>query len=219
MQMATRPGWCLGMMGTRRRRLGNLVGHAKGADDLSSMSRWVAEQFDLEFCWDDIAWLRKLWPGKLILKGILDVEDARVAAGTGADAVVVSNHGGRQLDGAPSSISKLSAIVDAVGDRIEVHFDGGIRSGQDVFRALALGAHAAHIGRAYVYGLGAMGEEGVTTALSIIASELGVTMALCGERQIADIGPHNLEDFDARLLRPSAMHRSNTLPPDNGGLP
>ncbi|RYE10105.1 MAG: alpha-hydroxy-acid oxidizing protein [Hyphomicrobiales bacterium] len=195
LQLASRPAWCFDMLRTRRHRLGNLVGHAKGADDLTSMAQWVASQFDLEFCWDDIAFIRERWKGKLILKGVLDAEDARLAAATGADAIVVSNHGGRQLDGAPSSISKLASIAEAVGDRIEVQVDGGITSGQDVFRALALGAKGAYIGRAFLYGLGALGEAGVTRALDIIASELDTTMALCGERSIADIGRHNLEGY------------------------
>jgi L-lactate dehydrogenase (cytochrome) len=207
-QMASRPLWCWQMLKTRHRRLGNLVGHAPGAKNLRSMSEWVAKQFDLEFSWDDIEWLRQIWPGKMILKGVMDAEDGRLAAATGADAIVVSNHGGRQLDGCPSSISKLPSIVEAVADKVEVHFDGGIRSGQDVFRALALGAHAVHIGRPYVYGLGAMGGKGVTRALEIIASELDVTMALCGERTIADIGPHNLDGDDV----PSVFNRERTSP-------
>jgi L-lactate dehydrogenase (cytochrome) len=193
LQLALRPRWCAGMLRTHRHRLGNLVGHAKGADDLTSMSAWVADQFDLEFSWDDLAWVRSRWPGKLILKGIMDADDARLAASTGADAIIVSNHGGRQLDGAPSTISKLPLIVEAVGDRIEVHMDGGIRSGQDVFRALALGARGTYIGRPFLYGLGALGKAGVSLALSIIARELDTTMALCGLRGIAEIGPHNLE--------------------------
>jgi len=192
-QLVSRPRWCLDMLRTRRRRLGNLVGYAKGAENLTSMSEWVASQFDLDFTWKDLDFIRRRWPGKLILKGVLDPEDARLAAETGADAVVVSNHGGRQLDGAPASIRKLPQVVEAVGDRIEVHFDGGIRSGQDVFRALALGAHGTYIGRAYLYGLGAMGEAGVHRALSIIANELDITMALCGERQVTDVGSHNLD--------------------------
>lgn len=193
LQLALRPRWCARMLSTRRHRLGNLVGHAKGADDLTSMSAWVADQFDLEFSWDDLAWIRHRWPGKLILKGIMDADDARLAAATGADAVIVSNHGGRQLDGAASTISKLPSIVDAVGDRIEVHMDGGIRSGQDVFRALALGARGTYIGRPFLYGLGALGEAGVRRALEIIAAELDTTMALCGERDVTAIGLHNLE--------------------------
>jgi L-lactate dehydrogenase (cytochrome) len=201
LQLAARPRWCLGMLGARSRRLGNLVGHAEGAKDLTSMSAWVAGQFDLEFCWDDIAWLRQHWGGTLILKGIMTAEDAREAAATGADAIVVSNHGGRQLDGAPSTLSVLPGIVDAVGDRLEVQVDGGIRSGQDVFRALALGARGTYVGRPYVYGLGAMGEAGVRRALDIIATELDVTMALCAERMVASIGPHNLEIPDDRFGR------------------
>jgi L-lactate dehydrogenase (cytochrome) len=201
MQMMARPRWCFEMLGTRHRRLGNIVGHAKGADDLRSMSDWVASQFDLEFSWTDIAWLRSKWRGKLILKGIMDAEDASFAVDTGADAIIVSNHGGRQLDGAPSTISKLPSIADAVGDRIEVHLDGGIRSGQDVFRALALGARGVYIGRPYIYGLGAMGQAGVERALKIIAAELDVTMALCGERLVADVGPHNLEQYPPQPAR------------------
>ncbi len=183
-QMATRPMWCLRMAGTKRRSFGNIVGHAKNVSDLSSLSSWTAEQFDPKLSWDDVAWIKKQWGGKLILKGILDVEDARAAAETGADAIVVSNHGGRQLDGAPSSISMLGRIVDAVGDKIEVHLDSGIRSGQDVLKAVALGAKGTYIGRPFLYGLGAMGKEGVTLALSILRKEMDVTMALCGKRDI-----------------------------------
>ena len=197
LQLATRPRWCLGMLSTKRHRLGNIVGHAPGARDLRSMSQWVAEQFDLEFSWHDIDWLRQIWPGKLILKGVMHPEDAQSAAHTGADAIIVSNHGGRQLDGAPSSISRLARIVDAVGSEIEVHFDGGIRSGQDVFRALALGARGVYVGRPYAYGLGASGQAGVTRVLEILSAELDVTMALCGERRIADIGRHNLDNWTA----------------------
>ena len=193
LQLAMRPRWCAQMLATRRHRLGNLVGHAKGADDLTSMSAWVADQFDLEFSWEDLAWIRQRWPGKLILKGIMDADDARIAASAGADAIVVSNHGGRQLDGAPSTISKLPSIVEAVGDRVEVHFDGGIRSGQDVLRAIALGARGTYIGRPFLYGLGALGGAGVSLALEIIFNELDTTIALCGERHIREIGPHNLE--------------------------
>lgn len=193
MQMLSRPVWCARMLRTRRRRLGNLVGYAPGADDLRSMSDWVTRQFDLEFSWADIEWIRSAWPKRLVLKGIMDAEDARVASATGADAIIVSNHGGRQLDGAPSTINKLPQIVGAVRGKTEVHLDGGVRSGQDVFRALALGAHGVHIGRPYVYGLGALGEVGVLKALSIIAAELDVTMALCGEVSVANVGYHNLE--------------------------
>ena len=199
LQLAVRPRWCAAMLGTQNRRLGNIVGHAPGAADLTRMSLWVERQFDLEFCWDDIAWIRERWDRKLILKGVMDREDAIMAASTGADAVVVSNHGGRQLDGAPSTISVLPRIVDAVGGRIEIHLDGGIRSGQDVFRARALGAHATYIGRPYLYGLGAMGQAGVTRALEIIAAELDTTMALCGERDIASVGRHNIDGEGAHL--------------------
>ena len=180
MNMATKPGWCLGMLGTKRHGFGNIVGHAPNVSDMSSLSSWTAEQFDPRLSWDDVEWLRQRWGGKLIIKGILDPEDARLAARSGADALIVSNHGGRQLDGAESSISALPAIMDAVGNRMEVHLDGGIRSGQDVIKALALGARGVYIGRAFLYGLGAMGEEGVTRVLEIIRKELDVTMALCG---------------------------------------
>jgi L-lactate dehydrogenase (cytochrome) len=180
MNMATKPAWCMGMLGTKRRSFGNIVGHASNVSDMSSLSAWTAEQFDPRLSWDDVEWLRQRWGGKLIIKGILDPEDARVAAESGADALIVSNHGGRQLDGAQSSIEALPAIMDAVGDRMEVHLDSGIRSGQDVIKALALGARGVYIGRAFLYGLGAMGEEGVTRCLEIIRKELDVTMALCG---------------------------------------
>jgi len=183
-QMATRPQWCLGMLGTKRRTFGNIVGHAKNVSDLSSLGSWTAEQFDPRLSWKDIEWIKQQWGGKLIIKGVLDEEDARAAADTGADAVIVSNHGGRQLDGAPSSISMLPKIVDAVGDRIEVHVDGGIRSGQDILKAVALGARGTYIGRPFLYGLGAMSKEGVDLALSILRKELDVTMALCGKRDI-----------------------------------
>lgn len=199
LQLAARPRWCLGMLSTRNRRLGNIVGHARGADDLRTMSLWVAEQFDVEFCWDDIAWIREQWPGKLILKGVMTAEDAVRAAQTGADAVIVSNHGGRQLDGAASTISVLPSIVDAVDGRTEIHIDGGIRSGQDVFRALANGANGVYIGRPFLYGLAALGEPGVRRVLEIIAAELDVTMALCGERDIRNVGRHNLEHADVRM--------------------
>ena len=180
MNMATKPAWCMGMLGTKRRGFGNIVGHANNVSDMSSLSSWTAEQFDPRLSWEDVEWLRQRWGGKLIIKGILDPEDARLAAQSGADALIVSNHGGRQLDGAESSINALPAIMDAVGDRMEVHLDGGIRSGQDVIKALALGARGVYIGRAFLYGLGAMGEEGVTRVLEIIRKELDVTMALCG---------------------------------------
>ena len=184
--------WGIGMLRTRRRSFGNIVGHAKDVGDTSSLASWTAEQFDLQLDWTKIARIRDQWGGKLILKGILDPEDARIAADFGADAIIVSNHGGRQLDGALSSIRMLPHIVEAVGDKVEIHMDSGIRSGQDVLKALALGAHATHIGRAFIHGLGAMGQRGVTRALEIIHSELDVTMALCGERDLRNIGRHNL---------------------------
>jgi L-lactate dehydrogenase (cytochrome) len=185
--MMTKVQWGLGMLGTKRRFFGNIVGHAKGVSDPSSLSSWTAEAFDHSLDWARIAQLRKMWDGKVILKGILDVEDARMAANVGADAIIVSNHGGRQLDGALSSIRMLEQILDAVGDKIEVHLDSGIRSGQDVLKALALGAKGTYIGRAFVYGLGAMGEAGVTKALEVIHKELDVTMALCGKRDVNDL--------------------------------
>lgn len=188
LNLLTKPRWCMGMAGTRRRTFGNLVGHAKGVSDMSSLGAWTREQFDPRLDWNDVEWIKKRWGGKLILKGIMVEEDARLAADSGADALVVSNHGGRQLDGAPSSIAALPAIVDAVGPRIEVWMDGGIRSGQDVLKAWALGARGTMIGRAMLYGLGAMGEAGVTRALEIIRNELDVTMAFCGHTNIANVG-------------------------------
>ncbi|HEV2505788.1 MAG TPA: alpha-hydroxy acid oxidase [Mesorhizobium sp.] len=190
--MAIRPGWCLGMLGTKRRTFRNIVGHVKGVGDLASLSSWTNEQFDQTLSWDDVEWIRQRWGGKLILKGILDKEDAVLAAKTGADAIIISNHGGRQLDGAPSSIAVLEEIVDTVGDQIEVHMDGGIRSGQDVLKALCLGAKGTYIGRPFLYGLGAAGKKGVTLALEIIRKELDLTLALCGKRDIKDVGKHML---------------------------
>ncbi|MBL8833968.1 MAG: alpha-hydroxy-acid oxidizing protein [Rhodospirillales bacterium] len=181
LNMMTKPRWCMGMLGTKRRGFGNIVGHVKGVADMSSLSAWTTQQFDPRLSWDDVKWVKDRWGGKLILKGILDEEDARLAANSGADALIVSNHGGRQLDGALSSIAKLAPIVDAVGSRIDVYFDGGIRSGQDVLKALAIGAKGTFIGRAFLYGLGAMGGPGVTKALEIIRKELDVTMAFCGK--------------------------------------
>ena len=185
--LATKPYWCLAMLGTRRRTFGNIVGHAQGVTDLSSLSSWTAEQFDPTLNWDDVKRIRDRWGGKLILKGILDPEDAERAVESGAEALIVSNHGGRQLDGALSSIAALPTIVETVGDRMEVLFDGGIRSGQDVLKAIALGAKGAFIGRAFLYGLGAMGEDGVTVALDIIRKELDVSMAMCGLRDIRQV--------------------------------
>ncbi|AZH17993.1 alpha-hydroxy-acid oxidizing protein [Brucella melitensis] len=194
--MATCPAWCLGMLGTQRRTFRNIAGYAKNVTDLSSLSSWTAEQFDPQLNWSDVEWIKEQWGGKLILKGILDVEDAKMAAKSGADAIIVSNHGGRQLDGAPSSISMLQPIVEAVGDRIEVHVDGGIRSGQDVLKARALGAQGVYIGRPFLYGLGAMGNEGVTLALEIIRKEMDITMALCGKRDINEIDKSIIHSID-----------------------
>jgi L-lactate dehydrogenase (cytochrome) len=185
--MITKPRWCLGMLGTSRRGFGNVIGHAKAVDDMSSLSAWTAQQFDPAMSWKDVEWIKQRWGGKLIIKGIMDPEDARLAVETGADALIVSNHGGRQLDGAPSSIAALAPIVDAVGKEIEVHMDGGIRSGQDVIRAVALGAKGVYIGRPFLYGLGALGEAGVTTCLELIHKELDLTMAFCGLRDIQDV--------------------------------
>ena len=187
LNLMTKPAWALGMLRTRRRSFGNIIGHAKSVSDMSSLSSWTSEQFDPALSWNDVEWVKKLWGGKLILKGIQDVEDARLAADTGADALIVSNHGGRQLDGAPSSISALPAIVDAVGHRMEVHMDGGIRCGQSVLKAWALGARGTYIGRSMLYGLGALGEEGVAKALQIIHRELDLTMAFCGHTDINNV--------------------------------
>ena len=192
LDFASKPGWVSGVLRGKRRTFGNLVGHIKGTEDITALSVWINSQFDTTLNWKDIDWIRSIWPGKLILKGILDVEDAEIAAKTGAQAIVVSNHGGRQLDGAPSSIEVLPEIVDAVGSQIEIMFDGGIRSGQDVMRALALGAKSCMIGRAYAYGLGAAGQEGVATAIELIGKELTTTMGLCGLNTIAEIGDHVL---------------------------
>ena len=187
LNLLTKPRWCMGMAGTSRRSFGNLIGHVKNVSDMSSLAAWTNEQFDPRLSWPDIEWVKKQWGGKLILKGIMDAEDARLAVQSGADAIVVSNHGGRQLDGAPSSIRALPGIVAAVGSDIEVWMDGGIRSGQDVLKAWALGARGTMIGRAMVYGLGAMGEAGVTKALQIIHKELDVTMAFCGHTNIQNV--------------------------------
>ena len=189
--LLTKPRWCLGMAGTRRHSFGNLIGHVKEVTNMNSLASWTNEQFDPTLSWEDVKWVKEQWGGKLILKGIQDLEDAQLAVASGADAIVVSNHGGRQLDGAPSSISALPAIAQAVGDKIEVWMDGGIRSGQDVLKAWALGARGTMIGRAFVYGLGAMGEEGVTKALQIIHKELDITMAFCGHTNIQTV-PTNI---------------------------
>lgn len=185
--MMTKPRWCLGMLGTQNREFGNIVGHVKGVDDMGSLSSWTAKQFDPALNWNDVEWVKKKWGGKLILKGIQDIEDARLAVNSGADALIVSNHGGRQLDGAESSIESLPRIVDAVGSQIEVHMDGGIRSGQDVLKAVALGAKGTYIGRSFLYGLGAMGQKGVSKALELIHNELDLTMAFCGKTKIEQV--------------------------------
>jgi L-lactate dehydrogenase (cytochrome) len=185
--IASKPRWAMGMLGTQRRQFGNIVGHVSGVADMSSLSEWTASQFDPALNWGDVEWIKQRWGGKLIVKGIQDVQDARLAVQSGADALIVSNHGGRQLDGAQSSIEALPAIVDAVGGQIEVHMDGGIRSGQDVLKAVALGAKGTYIGRAMLYGLGAMGEAGVTRALQIIHKELDITMAFCGRTDIGQV--------------------------------
>ncbi len=201
LNMAGKPAWCLGMLGTRRRSFGNIVGHADGVGDMASMADWSSRQYDPSMDWDDIAWIRRLWDRKLVLKGISDADDARLAQRVGADAIIVSNHGGRQLDGALSSIRALPAIVQAVGARTEVHLDGGVRSGQDVLKALALGARGVYIGRAMLYGLGAQGEAGVTRALQIIHKELDLTMAFCGCKSVAEV--------DGRVL----LHDAPAWPP------
>jgi L-lactate dehydrogenase (cytochrome) len=192
LDIATKPAWALSVLRGKRKTFGNISGHVAGMDNVNSLSTWTSGQFDPALNWKDVEWIAGLWGGKLILKGILDIEDARIAAKTGAAALIVSNHGGRQLDGAPSSISMLPKIADAVGSDIEVMFDGGIRSGQDVFRALALGARACMSGRAYIYGLGAGGQAGVARAIEIIRNELDITMALTGTNKVGDIGRDSL---------------------------
>jgi L-lactate dehydrogenase (cytochrome) len=195
--LLTKPRWCFGMLGTSRRQFGNIVGHVKGVTDMANLGAWTAQQFDPRLNWGDVEWIKKRWGGKLILKGIQDVEDAKLAVASGADALIVSNHGGRQLDGAQSSIEALPNIVAAVGSQIEVHMDGGIRSGQDVLKAWALGARGTYIGRAFLYGLGAMGEAGVAKALEVIHRELDLTMAFCGRTRVGDV--------DTRILLPGTF--------------
>ena len=192
--IASKPRWALGMLGTKRRQFGNIVGHVKGVENMGSLSEWTAKQFDPALNWGDVEWIKQRWGGKIIVKGIQDVEDARLAVRSGADALIVSNHGGRQLDGAQSSIQALPVIVEAVGNQIEVHMDGGIRSGQDVLKARALGAQGTYIGRSFLYALGAMGEAGVTKALEIIHKELDITMAFCGHT--------NIDTVDKSILLP-----------------
>ena len=197
--LATKPRWCLGMLGTRRRTFGNIVGHVDGVGDVSSLASWTAEQFDPSLNWNDVEWIKKRWGGKLILKGIMEAEDARLAAQTGADALIVSNHGGRQLDGAPATIDALPSIAQAAGKDIEVWMDSGIRSGQDVLKARALGAQGTLIGRSFLYGLGAFGQEGVAKALQIIQKELDVSMAFCGHTHINQV--------DSKILVPGTYPR------------
>ena len=192
LNLLTKPRWCLGMARTRRHGFGNIVGHVKGVENMSSLSAWTTQQFDPRLSWADVEWVKRLWGGKLILKGIMDAEDARLAADSGADAIVVSNHGGRQLDGAPSSIHALPAIVDAVKGRTEIWMDGGVRSGQDVLKARALGAHGCLIGRSWIYGLGAMGQAGVSKCLELIQRELEISMAFCGHTDINTVDRHIL---------------------------
>jgi L-lactate dehydrogenase (cytochrome) len=196
--IATKPAWALSILKGKRKTFGNLAGYVQGMDGIKSLAQWTNEQFDPRLNWKDVEWIRDMWPRKLIIKGILDVDDARLAAKTGASALVVSNHGGRQLDGASSSIAMLPSVVDAVGSDIEVMFDGGIRTGGDILRALALGARSCMIGRAYVYGLGANGEAGVAKAIDILKKELDIAMALTGVKSIDEIGPHVLADSTLR---------------------
>jgi L-lactate dehydrogenase (cytochrome) len=196
--IATKPAWALSVLRGKRKTFGNLAGHVQGMENINSLAAWTASQFDPTLSWKDVEWIKSLWPGKLILKGILDVEDARIAAKTGAAAISVSNHGGRQLDGAPSAISALPRVVDAVGSEIEVLFDSGSRTGADIMRALALGAHACIVGRSYIYGLGAGGQAGVARAIDILGRELDVTMALCGVKNLKGIDRRVLADYDER---------------------
>ncbi|HTT49753.1 MAG TPA: alpha-hydroxy acid oxidase [Pseudolabrys sp.] len=206
--IATKPAWAWSVVKGRRKTFGNLAGHVKGMDNVNSLGAWIQNQFDPALNWKDVEWIKSIWPGKLILKGILDVEDAKTAAKLGADAIVVSNHGGRQLDGAPSSISALPPIADAVGSDLEVLFDGGIRTGADAMRALALGARACMIGRAYAFGLGAGGQAGVAKAIDILSKELSVTMALTGTKSIDDIDGHVIVGGDAKKKKPAGKKKS-----------
>jgi L-lactate dehydrogenase (cytochrome) len=199
--IATKPAWAISILKGKRKTFGNLAGHVRGMENVTSLAQWTAGQFDPTLNWKDVEWVKSLWPGKLILKGILDLEDARTAVKTGADALVVSNHGGRQLDGAPSSISALPKIADAVGDEIEVMFDGGIRTGQDVLRALALGARSCMIGRSYIYGLGAGGQAGVASAIEFLGKELDVSMALTGVSRVKDVDRRVIVEQEPRSNR------------------
>lgn len=214
--IASKPAWAFGILMGKRKTFGNLAGHVKGMDNVNSLAAWIGTQFDPALTWKDVEWIKKMWPGKLILKGILDVEDAKTAVKLGADAIVVSNHGGRQLDGAPSSISALPAIADAVGSDTEVLFDGGIRTGADMLRALALGARACLIGRAYVYGLGAGGQAGVAKAIDILKNELSVAMALTGVNRIDDIDRNLVTGTQAAAAKkPAARARKRKTAAQN----
>ncbi len=207
--MMQHPVWCLRMLGTKNRQFGNIFGHVKDVKNIADLSHWANHNFDQTLDWSAVEFIRKQWDGKLILKGINDVDDAIVAASLGADAIIVSNHGGRQLDGAPATIDMLGPIVDAVGNKVEVHMDGGIRTGSDIMKALALGAKSTFIGRAYVYGLGADGEDGVTRALEILRDEFSTTLALCGERDVKDVGRHNLLMPEPRFTIPPPSAPAN----------
>ena len=214
LDIATKPDWALRVLRGKRRSFGNLADAPGAKEGLATLSHWIAGQFDPSLSWKDVEWIRSIWPGKLILKGVLDVDDARIAAGLGADAMVVSNHGGRQLDGAPSSISVLPSIVEAVGDRTEVMFDGGVRSGQDVLKAVALGAKSCLIGKAWLYGLAAGGEQGVTQALELIRKELDVSMALTGTKEIRDVTPGLLhQPRHGDVVRPAGGRPTATAEP------
>jgi L-lactate dehydrogenase (cytochrome) len=204
--IATKPAWALSVLKGKRKTFGNLAGHVKGMDNVNSLGAWIQSQFDPALSWKDVEWIKSIWPGKLVIKGILDVDDARTAVKLGADALVVSNHGGRQLDGAPSSISALPRIADAVGSDLEVMFDGGIRTGADIMRALALGAKSCMIGRAYAWGLGAGGKAGVKRAIEILQKELDVTMALTGKNTIAEIGPDVLVGYEDGAHQAQGRH-------------
>ena len=210
--IASKPAWAFGILKGKRKTFGNLAGHVKGMENVNQLAQWTNQQFDPALSWKDVEWIKKIWPGKLVIKGILDPEDAKTAAKLGADAIVVSNHGGRQLDGAPSSISALPKVVDAVGNDFEVMFDGGIRTGADILRALALGACACMIGRAYVYGLGAMGKAGVAKAIEFLEKELDVAMALTGTNHIADIGPHILANATRTAAAAPALAKKPAAP-------
>jgi L-lactate dehydrogenase (cytochrome) len=210
LNMMTKPSWCMGMLGTKNRVFGNIHGHVKDVKSLADLSHWANEQFDQTLDWKSVDFIREQWGGKLILKGINDVDDAKIAAQLGADAIIVSNHGGRQLDGAPATIDMLGPIVDAVGDKVEVHFDSGIRTGMDILKAMALGAKGTYIGRAYVYGLGAGGEAGVARAIEILKKEIDISLALMGERDVRDVGRHNL------LMPATAFEIPDVLARDSG---